>query len=331
MTDWNAWFSRLRLGLWTDTDYYLAPTRGRQRPPLKSTDIAWLPFHGQHIFIAGETDYGKSVTERVILHELKPGIQANTVEVIGIDAQRGVELQPAWKGGYLKEFHWGKDSGLKTPEWPHGKPYELTFAEALERHVDIMYERTDEMKLLGINEWIIGPGDKAARVILIDEAGQMFRKNVPTAIKNRVIGAIDTLTYQSRKCGYVVVACTQLANIDAIPVRHGLNFGVAHRMQNPLGYYQVTRNSMDMAPLPRGVPGLAYMSGRGKRILRTQFKDRLEPLYRQEPVVVSDTRMPTDVADPYEQYQPALYDAGTIVGELEPPESVEYEWMSEYR
>lgn len=291
--DWNRWFERIPLGRWTDNGA-----------------VAWMPFHGQHIFIAGETDYGKSVTERVILKELKVGIRERAVEVIGIDAQRGVELQPAWDAGYLKEFYWGKDSGQKTEEWPDGKPYEVTFAEALEKHVAIMYERTDEMKKMGVNEWTITP-DSPGRVILIDEAGQLFRPNIKKRIRDRVVGAIDTLTYQSRKCGYVVVACTQLANLEAIPIRHGLNFGIAHRMQNPLGYYQVTRNSMDMPPLPRSVPGLAYMSGRGKRVLRTQHVETLDRLYTPAPVEVVEARMPKF------EYVPALGEhVDTVSGEV---------------
>ena len=110
MTDtpnWNAWFSRLRLGRWMDNGA-----------------TAWLPFHGVHIFIAGETGYGKSNTERVILKELWPGIRAGAVEVIGFDAQLGVELQEAQDAGLLKEFYYGKEAGTKTEEFKDGKPYE---------------------------------------------------------------------------------------------------------------------------------------------------------------------------------------------------------------
>jgi hypothetical protein len=70
VTDWNTWFSRLRLGLWTDTDYYNCLAKKVPTGPMKARDIAWLPFHGAHLFIAGETGYGKSNTERVILKEL---------------------------------------------------------------------------------------------------------------------------------------------------------------------------------------------------------------------------------------------------------------------
>jgi S-DNA-T family DNA segregation ATPase FtsK/SpoIIIE len=276
MTDgpnWNAWFSRLRLGRWMDNGA-----------------TAWLPFHGQHIFIAGETGYGKSNTERVILKELWPGIRAGAVEVIGFDAQLGVELQEVQDAGLLKEFYFGKEAGTITDEFKDGKPYEATFADALETHVEVMRQRTSDMRRMGMKEWVITT-QQPARVILIDEAGQLFRKNVAASVKNRVIGAIDTLTYQSRKCGYVVVACTQHSNLDQIPIRHGLTFGVAHRMKTQHGYEQVTGNGWDMPPLPRGVQGLAYMSGQGKRILRTQFIPRLQR-YR-EPIIVNSARMPT--------------------------------------
>jgi hypothetical protein len=155
--------------------------------------------------------------------------------------------------------------------------------------VGIMRDRTTDMRKLGIREWRITP-EHPARVILIDEAGQLFRKNVGRKITSRVIGAVDTLTYQSRKCGYVVVACTQHSNLDQIPIRHGLTFGVAHRMKTRLGYEQVTGNGLDMPPLPRGVQGLAYMSGQGKRILRTQWIPKLER-YR-EPVILNSARIP---------------------------------------
>lgn len=319
--NWNHWFSRIRLGLWTDTDHYSRMTRGLPVGLPKSSDYAWMPFHGYHHFIAGMTGYGKSNTERVVLKELKPGIRDNAVEVIGIDAQRGVELEPVWKSGYLKEFYWGKDSGQTSKEWPHGKPYEVTFAEALERHVGIMYERTDEMRKMGINEWHITP-DAPARVILIDEAGQLFRRNVPTGIKNRVIGAIDTIAYQSRKCGYVLVVCTQHANVDAIPIRHGLTHGVAHRMGSQLGYEQVTKNGRDMPPLAKGVRGLAYMSGYGKRVLRTQRVDVLERLHEPAPVEVMSERLPVDVPNPYEAYVNTV--TGEVLEDLDFREEYEY-------
>jgi hypothetical protein len=303
LTDWNAWFSRIRLGRWTDTGA-----------------VAWCRFHGEHLFIAGETGYGKSNTERVILKELWPGIRDGAVEVIGFDAQLGVELQEAHDAGVLKEFHFGKETGMVTEEYPEGKPYEVTFAEALERHVQIMRERTELMRQRSIKEWTITKEDPA-RVILIDEAGQLFRPNIKPAIKNRVIGAIDTLTYQSRKCGYVVVACTQHSNLSQIPIRHGLTLGIAHRMKNQLGYEQVTGNGMDMPPLPRGVRGLAYMSGYNKRVLRTQWIPKLERI--REPVIVNSHRMPADVPNPYENELPRVpvYSSGvgivnTVTGEV---------------
>ena len=295
--DWNAWFSRIRLGRWTDTGA-----------------IAWLRFHGEHIFIAGETGYGKSNTERVILKELWPGIRDGAVEVIGFDAQLGVELQEAQDAGLLKEFYFGKGTGEVTAEFKEGKPYEATFADALEHHVEVMRDRTERMRKLGLKEWTITK-DEPGRVILIDEAGQMFRKNVSTAVKNRVIGAVDTLTYQSRKCGYVVVACTQHSNLDQIPIRHGLTLGVSHRMKNQLGYFQVTGNSMDMPPLARGVKGLAYMSGYNKRILRTQHVARLERL--RDPVEIVEERMPRlEPVGAVPIYQPYVGVVDTDSGEV---------------
>ena len=123
--DWNAYFRRIRLGRWTDNNA-----------------MCWMPFHGFHIFIGGETGYGKTNTQRVILSELSYGIDQGAIEVIGLDAQLGVELQPVQDAGYLKEFYCGDGAGIKTPEWPDGKPYEATFAEGLEKHVAEGMERT---------------------------------------------------------------------------------------------------------------------------------------------------------------------------------------------
>ena len=63
--------------------------------------MCWIPFHGFHLFIGGETGCGKSNTERVILSEFSYGIDQGAVEVIGFDAQFGVELDPVDKAGYL--------------------------------------------------------------------------------------------------------------------------------------------------------------------------------------------------------------------------------------
>jgi Zonular occludens toxin (Zot) len=327
--NWNAWFSRLRLGLWTDTDYYNNPPPRPMPPPPGAT--AWLPFHGGHIFIAGETGYGKSNTERVILTELRPGIRHNAIEVIGFDAQSGVELQEAHDAGYLKEFYFGKETGEKTDEWPDGKPYEATFADALEKHVRIGMDRTEYMRQHSIKEWIITP-NAPGRVILLDEAGQLFRPNIPKRTQNRIVGAIDTMTYQLRKCGYVVVACTQHSNLSQIPIRHGLTLGVAHRMKTQLGYEQVTGNGMDMPHLAPRVKGLAYMSGYNKRILRTQWIPRLPHLRPPVDVVVKSDRMPAVDVKELERipvYADHVGTVDTLTGEVVDEDS-QYEAVREY-
>jgi len=257
--DWNAYFSRLRLGRWTDNNA-----------------TCWMRFHGFHIFIAGETGYGKSNTERVILSELSYGIGEDAIEVIGLDAQLGVELQPVQDAGYLKEFYCGDGAGIKSPEWPDGKPYEATFAEGLEEHLAQAVERTKHMRDRGINEWKITKTDPG-RVILLDEAGQLFRPNVDPKIKKRLITACDTFTYQTRKCGYVFVACTQQPNLKDIPIRHGFTYGIAHRQSVPLGYQQVTKLQLDFPPLALGVPGLCYITSGGKRVARTVHMPEVLP------------------------------------------------------
>jgi hypothetical protein len=293
--NWNAWFSRIRLGLWTDTDYYRALAKGLPVSRPGPRDIAWLPFHGYHHLFAGATGFGKSNDERIVLKELLPGIEDGAVEAIGFDAQYGVELQEAMDAGLLKEFHWGKGVGDKTTEYPDGKPYEATFAEALERHVLIMQERSNWMRLHGVKEWEITKTDPA-RVILIDEAGQLFRPNISPALRNRIIGAVDTLTFQSRKCGYVVVACTQQTNVDALKIRHGLTMGVCHWMNSIHSYQQVLGGMLGDWPPLLPVKGLAYMKGMGKRILRTQYVPTLgRP---REPIIVNSARMPAYQEDP---------------------------------
>lgn len=268
--DWNKYFSRIRLGRWTDNG-----------------QPCWMPFHGFHFFIAGETGYGKSNTERVLLSELSYGIDQGAVEVIGFDAQLGVELQPVYDAGYLKEFY----AGDRVP----GKTYEETFAEAFEKHVEEGMERTQDMRRFGINEWKITTTDPG-RVILIDEAGQLFRPNVAKATKDRIVSAIDTMTYQFRKCGYVVVACTQQPNLNNIPIRHGLTYGIAHHQGSMKGYQQVTKLDLDYPPLATGVQGLCYITTGGKRIARTQYMPTVLPKLRHGREV-NETRIPALVSD----------------------------------
>jgi hypothetical protein len=76
-----------------------------------------------------------------------------------------------------------------------------------------------------------------------------------------------------------------------------------------------------MPPLPRGVPGLAYMSGHNKRVLRTQHIQKLERV--KEPVIVNSNRMPADVPNPYENERERIpvYSSGvgivdTVTGEV---------------
>jgi len=250
--DWNKYFRSIRLGRWTDND-----------------QPCWIPLHGFHHFISGESNYGKTNTERVYLSELSYGIDAGAVEVIGFDAQMGVELQPVADAGYLKEFY-------GPPIIGSTETYAEQFAAAFEEHSGIGVERANWMREHGINEWKITRTDPG-RVILIDEAGQLFRPGVPKATRDRIQTAVDTMTYQLRKCGYVVVACTQQPNLDAIPIRHGFTYGVAHRQGTALGYRQVTKLDLDYPPLALGVPGLCYITSGGKRIARTSFMPEVLP------------------------------------------------------
>ena len=137
-------------------------------------------------------------------------------------------------------------------------------------------DRTRHMRDRGINEWKITKTDPG-RVILVDEAGQLFRPNGDTGVQKRIITAFDTFTYQMRKCGYVIVACTQQPNLKAIPIRHGFTFGIAHRQGTPLGYQQVTKLQLDFPPLALGVPGLCYITSGGKRVARTQYMPEVLP------------------------------------------------------
>ena len=189
--DWNTYFRRIRLGRWTD-----------------NSAVCWMPFHGFHIFIGGETGYGKTNTQRVILSELSYGIGEGAIEVIGLDAQLGVELQPVADAGYLKEFYCGDGAGIKTPEWPDGKPYEATFAEGLEEHVAEAMERTRHMRDRGINEWKITKTDPG-RVILLDEAGQLFRPNVDPKVKKRMI---SPATPSPTKCANAATSSSPAPN-----------------------------------------------------------------------------------------------------------------------
>jgi hypothetical protein len=89
----------------------------------------------------------------------------------------------------------------------------------LERHVDIM--RTNHRHAATvIKEWTI-TRDDPARVILVDEAGQLFRPNTLARSKTDRRG-YRHVDVSVRKCGYVVVACTQHSNLSRIPIRHGL-------------------------------------------------------------------------------------------------------------
>lgn len=257
--DWNSYFSRMRLGRWTDNG-----------------SICWIPFHGVHLFIAGQTGGGKSNDQRVILSEFSYGIEKGAIEVIGFDAQAGVELQPVEDAGYLKEFHCGDGAGVVTPEWKEGIPYEATFAEAFERHAAEGLERAKYMRKKGINEWKITTSDPG-RIIVVDEAGQLFRENIDAKIKKRIIGSCDTITYQLRKCGYVFVACTQQPNLSAVPIRHGLTFGIAHVMNSLKEYQQVTKRDLLFPMLPPGVPGLCYITTGGRRVARTQYMPAVLP------------------------------------------------------
>ena len=126
----------------------------------------------------------------------------------------------------------------------------------LREHVDEGMERTKHMRGRGINEWKITKSDPG-RVILIDEAGQLFRPNVDPKIKKRIISAVDTMTYQFRKCGYVVVACTQQPNLNAIPIRHGFT-SESPIVKAPVGYQQVTKLNWISRPSPSASPALLY-------------------------------------------------------------------------
>jgi hypothetical protein len=87
-----------------------------------------------------------------------------------------------------------------------------------------------------------------------------------------------------------------------------------------------------MPPLPRGVQGLAYMSGFNKRILRTQWIPSLPHLRPPVDVVVNQTRMP--VVDPkvlerIPVYADRVGTVDTLSGEVVDEDS-QYEMVREY-
>jgi DNA segregation ATPase FtsK/SpoIIIE-like protein len=92
-------------------------------------------------------------------------------------------------------------------------------------------------------------------------------------IANRIIGAVDTLAHQGRALGYTVIVCTQYPTVEAIKFRSGLTVGLCLPIKSDQGVDMVLgegarRKGAAADLLPRNLPGIAYMSYRGARLLR---------------------------------------------------------------
>lgn len=164
-----------------------------------------------HLFIAGMTGAGKSVTYWQAMREFASAIQAGTLELRVVDGKEGVEFGPArdWFGEYADE-----------PK---------AICELLEKAVRDMQEYGRYMKQIGTSQH--EPTiSRPAIGILIDEIVSLLRDCDDPKLAARMEKAIRLLLRQGRACGFFVWAATQDPSVESFPLRKFFSMALGLRM-----------------------------------------------------------------------------------------------------
>ena len=160
------------------------------------TGVYRLPLLGNHVFIGGKQNGGKSSGEWAIVWALAPAIADGTVQLIGVDPKADElsfgELLFAW-------LAWRNPA-----EW----------AAVLEDVVKIMEAR--EAAMHGVSRLHIPTKDEPMIVVFVDELASLLWVS-DRDVRRRIDAALGALLSRGRSCAISVVGCVQDPRKETVP------------------------------------------------------------------------------------------------------------------
>jgi DNA segregation ATPase FtsK/SpoIIIE, S-DNA-T family len=157
-----------------------------------------LPLLGNHVFIGGKQNGGKSSGEWAIVWALAPALADGTVQLIGIDPK-------------AEELSFGEPLFARLA---YRNPAE--WAAVLEDVVKIMEARQAAMH--GVSRLHIPTKDEPLIVVFVDEL-LALQWVADRDIKRRIDAALGLLLSQGRSCAISVVGCVQDPRKETVPAR----------------------------------------------------------------------------------------------------------------
>lgn len=161
-----------------------------------------------HVLVAGETGSGKGSVLWSLLVGIAPAIRSGLVRVWAIDPKGGLEL--AAGAPLFSRFAYGGPTAT-------GAPWQEAIAELLEDRVRGMQTRA--ARLRGTTRKLEPSLTDPVVLIVIDELASLTAYITDAALRRRIADALGLLLSQGRAVGFVVVAATQDARKETLPMR----------------------------------------------------------------------------------------------------------------
>ena len=225
---------------------------------LREDGLAWsLRLLANHVLVIGATGAGKGSVLWSLVRALGHGIRTRLVEVWVIDPKGGMEFAAGQR--LFARFCYGDD---ETDDQPKKRAFELTYAEFLERAVEIMRDRQRRLRGI-IRTHKPAPGDPLI-LILIDEIASLTAYVVDREAKKRIEAALNLLLTQGRALGVVVVGAGQDGRKEVVamrglfPTRVALRLNEADDVDTVLGG-GVRERGARCDEIPESLPGVGYV------------------------------------------------------------------------
>ncbi|MFC6085798.1 FtsK/SpoIIIE domain-containing protein [Sphaerisporangium aureirubrum] len=172
-----------------------------------------LKLHGTHVLVAGATGAGKGSWLWSAIRALLPAAAAGLVQLWALDPK-------------LMELSYGRDL--------FGKRYAADpadCAELLEAAVQVMQERA--ARYAGVHHAHVPTVDDPFVVVIVDEVAFLTAYQTDRKLKERILGALATLTTQGRAVGFTVLAALQDPRKEVLSIRNLFPDKIALRLDEP--------------------------------------------------------------------------------------------------
>jgi S-DNA-T family DNA segregation ATPase FtsK/SpoIIIE len=241
---------------------------------------------GRHLFIAGETEAGKSSFVWAIVAALAPLVQAGTVRLWGIDPK-------------CQEVTFGRALFYRVATGADGD----AMAGLLEEAAEAM--QAAAMRNAGITRTHTPTVDDPLDVIIVDEFAFLTAYARDPAFRKRVMAAASTIATQGRTTGYWLIGAAQDPGKEVIPLRNLFPARIALRLREDTNVDMVLGSGARAAgalcdEIPESLRGVGYVHLDGLRepqrvraaYLDDQAVTDLARLYRPTPAPAAE--MPAD-------------------------------------